>query len=288
MSFWIKAPKSGTCCACKPIVCTPCTCLAPTLVCDSISASLTKCGFSEFGTASSPPKKYLVKTQSGGLNDSAWNVGYHYTNVWSGTLTYDRTACTTTDTRQLYATVSVGCSANITVTGSSGQIDNGAPTNGLYVHDCACSGASAAQLYGCTGPTVISTTQTDYAQTGCGTSTGGTTVSLVLSSESTTALLISDTVAALPAYPGTYAGTCSSYRNLSTNELTYTVRRFKYKFTLPSMTGITTYAINWNEGGTPKSYTWDGVATVTPVYGEVAEPSSNGTVAITDIVVTCT
>lgn len=293
MAVWILAPRGGTCCACKPNVCDSCAggCTAPTLACDSISASLTKCGFDEFGTPSSPPKVYLGKTQSGGLDDSAYNPGYTYYNQWSGSFLYNSDCSTNTDTRALDVAIGDGCSATKTITGTGGQIDYefspGNP-NGLYVWDLDCSGTTSVQLYGCSGPTVISTTVMEYAQTGCGTSTGGSTVTLTLNNEYTTATLISNTVAALPSYPNTFTGTCSSYRNLSSDELTYSIRRFKYKFILPTLTGCSAYAISWMEGSTPKSYTWNGTDTETPVYGPVLEPAGNGTVGITSISVTCT
>lgn len=263
-------------------------CPLPELVCDSISASKTKCGFSEFGTASSPPKKYLTKTQSGGLIDSTFVSGDTYTNSWSGALDYSRPACTTSDTRQLYVTVTGGCSASITLTGSSGQIEAGGTANGLFVWDVNCAGTTSLPLYGCSGPTVISTTVTEYASPPCGAAGAtGSTVTLTLSNEYTTALLISDTEAALPSYPGTYSGTCSSLRDLSSSELTYTIRRFKYKFILPDLTGIACYELSWLEGSTPMTYTWNGTDTETPVYGPVDEPATNGTVEITAIVADC-
>lgn len=292
MATWINAPISGTCCACRPTVCDTCSCPAPTLVCDSISASLTKCGFDEFGTPSSPPKVYLQKTQSGGLDDAAYSPGYTYFNQWSGSILLNSDCTTNSDTRALDVAIGNSCSATDTITGTGGQIDynGGIPgnENGLYVWDLDCSGTSSGQLYGCAGPTVISTTVTEYAQAGCGTSTAGTTVKLTLGTEYSTASLITNTVAALPSYPNTFSGTCSSYRNLTSDELTYSIRRFKYKFVLPTMTGIATYVINWNEGSTPMSYTWNGTDTETPVYGPVLEPASNGSVGITSVTVTCT
>ena len=291
MATWINAPISGTCCACRPTVCDTCSCPAPTLVCDSISASLTKCGFDEFGTPSSPPKVYLGKTQAHGLDDSAFNPGYTYVNEWSGSILLNSDCSTNSDTRVLDVGVGDSCTNAQTVTGTGGQVDYefapGQP-NGLYVWGLDCVGTGVGVLYGCAGPTAISTTVMEYAQSGCGTSTGGATVTLTLNNEYTTATLISNTVAALPSYPNTFAGTCSSYRNLTSDELTYSIRRFKYKFVLPTMTGIATYVINWNEGSTPMSYTWNGTDTETPVYGPVLEPASNGSVGITSVTVTCT
>lgn len=44
-----------------------CSVSAPSLLCRTASVSLTKCGHAEFGTPSSPPKRYLTKTFSGTL-----------------------------------------------------------------------------------------------------------------------------------------------------------------------------------------------------------------------------
>lgn len=57
-----------------------------------------------------------------------------------------------------------------------------------------------------------------------------------LSNEYTTAMLVSNTITALPPYPGTFTGTCSAYRNLSSDETSYNIRRFRYKFTFPAAT----------------------------------------------------
>jgi hypothetical protein len=289
---------SGGCPGCTNDPCAPTPAApAPTLLCDSISASATKCGHDEFGTPSSPPKKYLVKTQSGGLTDSVYLSGYTYTNTWSGAVTFSRSGCSSSDTRQLDVTVSGTCSASISLTGASGQIEAGAGPNGLQMWDVDCSGSTAVALYGCSGPTVVSTTVKEYASPPCGSAgAGGSTVTLTLSDEYTTAQLISDVVAALPSYPGTWVGTCSSFRDLESDELTYTIRRFKYKFQLPDLTGFTCYKITWNELFTPavgspyilnnRVYDWNGLASETGEW-EIDEQAVNGSVTITDIAVSC-
>lgn len=113
---------------------------------------------------------------------------------------------------------------------------------------------------------------------------GGNAIESLLD-EYTTAHLIADAVSALPAYPNTWTGTCSSYRDLSADEQTYTVRRFKYRFALPNLSGFTTYNLSWLEGSTTRTYTWNGTDTQTPTY-TVNEPASNGSIAITNITVT--
>jgi hypothetical protein len=73
-----------------------------------------------------------------------------------------------------------------------------------------------------------------------------------------------------------------AFRDLESDELTYSIMRFKYKFTLPNLTGFTTFQITWMEGSTPRTYTWNHVDTETPVY-TVLEPSTNGSIVITDV-----
>lgn len=45
-------------------------CSVPKIVCDSIQAGKSKCGYSEFGTPSSPPKVYLKKVYAGEHSDT--------------------------------------------------------------------------------------------------------------------------------------------------------------------------------------------------------------------------
>lgn len=119
----------------------------------------------------------------------------------------------------------------------------------------------------------------------------------VLSDEFTTGDLVYFTTLALPSYPGTWDGDCSAIRDLAVDELSYSIQRFKYKFQLPDMAGNTTAQITWKErftpdgGGspvdTPKVYNWDGVASETGEF-TVNEPTSNGTVSIVEVEMTCT
>jgi hypothetical protein len=111
-----------------------------------------------------------------------------------------------------------------------------------------------------------------------------------LSNEYTTEMLIANTEAALPPYPGTFTGTCSAYRDLSSDETSYTIRRFRYKFTFPA--GTQPFVIHWVErfspnGGGPPSDTQQSEeisigATESSVH-EVLEPNSNGTTTIEDV-----
>lgn len=260
-------------------------CAAPTLQCDSISASKTKCGFSEnTGYVSTPPKIYLSRLWGGGMAQNTYSEDTcdavdlieTYEVRFSGEVTYSRSTCEASGTNN-WAEYRDGVLEDSGTT-QSGQMDS-------YVAFCS----------GECDPTTNSTTKEFVPDNAClgafpahktyaPSAPGGNAVQ-VLSDEYTTANLITDTVNALPSYPGTWTGTCSSYRDLSTDELTYTVRRFKYRFQLPTLTGYSIYNFSWKEGGVTKTYTWNGTDTYTPTY-TVSEPASNGSISITDVTIT--
>jgi hypothetical protein len=117
----------------------------------------------------------------------------------------------------------------------------------------------------------------------------------VLSSEYTTATLKSNTLAALSSYTSTWTGTAGSYYNLTTNEMTNSIRQAKYRFefTVPETCGAAMcYKIEWTEGSTPMSYTYTGSdpAGTTLYTGEyeIPIPATNSTVTVTSISSTCT
>ena len=260
-------------------------CALPSLQCDSITASKTKCGFDEYSPyGSTPPKTYRTRSWSGGMaqqtfNDdscSIVNLVETYEMRFSGSVTYARSTCSVSGT-------------NNWAEYRDGVLEDSGSTTSLPMNSYVafCSGEC--------DPTVSATSQQFVPDNVCvgsfpshktyAPATPGGNATESLSNEYTTADLISDTVAALPAYPNTFAGTCSSYRDLSSDEQTYTIRRFKYRFALPNLTGYTTYNFTWMEGGTARSYTWNGSDTQTPTY-TVNEPVVNGQVDITAVTIT--
>lgn len=122
------------------------------------------------------------------------------------------------------------------------------------------------------------------------------------SSEYTTEILEATAVAALPDYSGfdgdhSISGqntTCSATRALSTDETSYSIRRFKHKWTFPTPAPFN-YTLKWKEhfvpsgGGsatdTDRSASITSGDTETAVF-EVLEPATNGTTNITNV--TCT
>jgi hypothetical protein len=262
----------------------------PTLVCDSISASMSKAGFAATdGSAGF----YLTSTWSGYVIQYIRSPGdgactsitsgatgsdeYDY----SGYSTYDPSTNTYSGTRQALRYQNGSLIATIPAVNGDDicQHDYTVATCGSPFDKCSCT-TSSGMYRGVLGDGVCYGPGPDHLTISAG-------ALETLSAFYTTALLKSNTVASLPAYPGTWAGTCSALTDLSGDEITYTIRRFKYKFTLPTLTGYDCYKITWNEGSTPMSYLWNGTDTETPVYGEVVEPFSNGTIDINSIAVSC-
>ena len=173
------------------------------------------------------------------------------------------------------------------------------------------AGAVASTYCFSVGSCNLVETSTTYTQTGTGTCldiAGGGSGKITgnytetLSVEYTTAQLKSDTLAALPAYPGTWSGTCSSLQDLSTDELTDTIRRVKFRFTFPNLTGYQCWGFDYAfrfhpDGGGPvvpileSTYNWNGVDTELIIeilegaqYGETA----NGVITLDGVEYFCT
>lgn len=222
----------------------------------SRSASKTKCGFSEYsGYVSSPPKRYSVKTLSG----TAIYVP-DGSPIWqgSGSGIYDSSCACTSTMMEVLSSTSLPCSATIASTIGNANIR--------------------------------SSTQDASDRAAFGPNSSGT-ISYDLSSEYTTATLKSNTTAALSAYTATWTGTAGSYYNLTTDELTNSIRQAKYRFSFTIPSG-TCYKIEWTEGSTPMSWEWDGTGTpgttgYSPEY-EIPIPTTNTTVTVTGISSTCT
>lgn len=227
------------------------------VVCDSISASKSKFGrgyaspFSGDGT-----NKYTQQTTTG----SSCGGG----QTWSGLVSQYSVWRRVTN-------VLTGCGSNSgTITS---VIDLGLPfatcvsCSGSMTSGCVCSG----DCHSCSSFNFVTQDST-------------------LSNEFTTADLIADTEAGLPGYSdefdcdGTFLSgqgcTCSAFRDLEANETSYTIRRFKHKFSLAG--GVTGLAIYWDEIFTPTSGSPTDTArsgAVATTY-EVLEPTANGTTSL--------
>ncbi len=290
----------------------PC-CPAATLVCDQISASKSKCGFTEFNTPSDPPKYYLskvatthvVKIQS--CNGSGTcEAGIDGTRTT--TTTYDSSDCSSTsNTVRSGDWSSIGGFETLTFhrcDGSTGHTDpppSGSCTD-ISTTEQDCSAVTNFHHSSPCSPTDTTLTRTDNT---------------VLSDEYTTTELISNTEAALPGYtdcfncgydvtvtceyPPGESCTCLASRDLADDESSYSIARFKYKFIwldgdgnpLPLEEDCTICWIErtYDSDGNPVSdnqmcETVLAGETESTVY-EVMEPAENGTVGIVYPTIIC-
>lgn len=278
------------CCGCKGRT-GPCDeAPEPTLVCRTAEASISKdtCYFPEYASPSSPPKYYQEVAYSGSF-DTTCQAGARRLETFSGVLALPGAPACAPEVslgswnEKIYSTTSTDCDTldSDTTDDIASHVVNGqAPDYSLSWFSVSYSLTSTVSTLtptcsGCTG----SVTQT-------------------LQNEYTTAELWSDTEAAIPAFSGSFAnGYCTSaLRDLSTDEITATLRAMEYKFTLPTLTDYSCYRISWREtfypaGGGASSYTskvyyWDGSATETGTY-TIDPPASAGYTEISDVVVTC-
>lgn len=234
------------------IIVWPCAgCGTLTVVCQTKSASLTKCGFNEFGTPSSPPKVYRTGTQTGTISstnlDGCLSVPGTTSTAWAGALTYARGTCATTDTRTVTnATTAGSCSTTINATGGPAtdcgsalyagfggfaldKIQEGAvntcPVDCLTVHCLFSVGTSSAS-----STTVLAVTATNSGTSGA--------ASVTLSDEYTTSNLFTDTQTALSSASWSGSGSCSSSVTadylVSGDEKTISLSAVKYLLSFPA------------------------------------------------------
>lgn len=221
-------------------------CFAPVLYCDSISASKSKCGFAEF-VNSTPPRRYLVRTAS-----SSRTCSYHSSSGGGGggddssnivtVVTFDRHTCLSSSVCSGSSSASNGVTSRSAdpCTGYEACLGLGA---GADLNVCGlCYGAGIFNPgIVCNGdPTAITSTSIHssfscFANTYSLSSSGESSTDL--SNEYTTAQLIADTIALLNHYCIDFGGdadrvattSCSAFRDLSTDELTCTIARTKWK-----------------------------------------------------------
>lgn len=263
----------------------PVDCPSASVVCDSVSASKSKCGFGEY-IASSPPKIYLRQVITYSISASG------------GTCAVSGSFVTTRDY------VSSTCVlTNVCTSGSYTRDEGTLHESGNWVSDgaggCHWSSGRGPLWCGIQSCDAVTETATNHHQNchATGIYTGSDSYDEQLSNEYTTALLKSNTIAALPAYPGTYASDCDvgAVYNLSDDEESFTVRREKYKiqFSAAACAGM---VVTWKEHfvaspsgtvtDTNKTFTCSGGETETGVY-TIPDPTVNGTTTITSIVVDC-
>ncbi len=316
MSLFFKS-VGCECPGCSSSPCDPPDVPASTFYKRTASASKTKCGYAEFTSPSSPPKRYLTSTLAGTGTRVAYLVSSDFVGGCpapgsptpncdacvggddnckqkfvcsiSGSCTVSRPECVTTNTtnynrKEYFPCDTLAADENESVTCPAGF----------------CTGLSQdlCSLFG--SPSYTNTVATIFIDDPCDTRAVKVNCNFTatLSIEYTTADLISDVDAAIPAFSGVFStGSGTAFYDLSTDELTATKRALEYKFELPALValGYTTYRLDWverftPEGGSPtdtaKFYNWDGSATETGVY-TVSAPSTQGTTSIVNVVASC-
>jgi hypothetical protein len=196
--------------------------------CRTRSASKTKCGFSEFGTPSSPPKIYRTMSQSGTLtmNFGTLESPFNYTDTYSGSKNYTRPGCSYSDDRK----ITIG-SPDCGSTDVSNWVEEGDEVL-RWVREL--SPDCTAGNTGSTGATITTTSSTalffDADSWGNPDYDSGM-LSVTLSNEYTTSDLRSDALTAmLAASYGSYGASCpGGTYTLTTDELTATLRQCEYK-----------------------------------------------------------
>lgn len=224
-----------------------CGCPAITLVCDSISSSVSKCGLRGLSGAN-PPHVYK-----------------------NGTFRYDSGGGTVCSDYWVFSKDEMGgCNGVLTHDG-----------NGLAVKTC---NEDCANRNDYEDGIPYAGTDTDSGPDGIG-------CSISLSIEYTTAALISEVIDGLPSYDDDFDDDCASFRNLSDDENSITITRFRHKWTFTDP-GYD-FDLSWNEHfvsedestvfDTPRSFHYTtGGGNETDIF-EVFEPDDNGTISITDV-----
>ncbi len=252
-------------------------CATAQIACDTVSASKSKCGFAEFGTPSSPPKRYVTAT----LVQTCANT---------------HTGASGSFTCYINQAGLFSCPTTLSGEGDSCAGDiifncNGSGPNELcddLCNDCGDFDCSYA-----------STTQQLCVATVCfggdglpGKSYSQTTT---LSNEYDSATLKSNVIAALPAFDGVYDDTCSATYNLSNDETSFTLSRCKYviNFNQPLCLGA---VVHWIERFTPsiggsstdvqRSYAASGGETQIGPF-TIPDPTDNGTTTPMNATVDC-
>lgn len=182
-------------------------CPAPVLECESVSGSASKvapCGFLHEG------KRWLVRTitQTGSYSYDFQDIG-----GCAGEGSHNTTEVSTYDENCEVSTV---CSGSRTTSQDcvGDYDDDNPPCSGTLNSDCTWGGDGLCFWGGIFDPN------------------GGITTTTVYSSENppeTTEELIDRTIEALAEFPDTWSGSCSTLRNLSPDESSFSVRRARWR-----------------------------------------------------------
>lgn len=232
-----------------------CECPDPSVQWDSVPATTSKCGWAEFGTASTPPKIYRTKT----LTNFYYAAAYSDFDPLSGTITGSVTLPADCDYSVCDTTIGVTVTDGVT----SYSVSYIIPVSSSLVVEIASSlnpddscGRDFMQeddLDSASPTTVNSTVLATYAGYGV----GGTDATAALSDEYTTAELVAQSELDLPAYDDDWNDTAGSYRNLATNETSIAIReaRYRIRFKIPKTRFGKCYRATWVERFIPEAGT---------------------------------
>ncbi len=292
-----------------------CDCPAPTLEWDSVSAIGNKMGVREAVAYASTPPKIYKKVSYSGANDDDSGPTLHTRVEFSGeaNVTFPpytgySVSLLSTGVQDNYSAIG-DCSAPVSFTSTS-PLGNASLGGNYYFVDAGSSTLAFASV--AVGPPTYTNATT--ATWGPGSCTSEI-VTTSLSDEYLTSALKTNTVAALPAYDDDWNDTAGSYANLSTDEITYSIResRYRFRFKIPKVGFGTCYKLTWIErftpeaGGsptdTPRCIIWDGVTpsgydpdtpSTYPILGDgtnpyfsVPIPTSDGTTTVENVVAEC-
>lgn len=228
-----------------------CECPTPTVQWDSRSANKSKSSaYAEYsGYESTPPKWYLTETANGPMYDS----GALYTTWINAVTTFDPVTL-------IYSFPSGSIITQDGTTCTYSMVTQFAPID-FDTFDCLgedktfynqdwyleCNTYRDSLLI-----VKYPSSATVALWRGCGETNSVTTT---LSNEYTTALLKTNAVAALPSYDNDWNDTAGSYANLSTDEVTYSIRdaRYRFRFKIPKVGFGLCYRVNWVERFIPEA-----------------------------------
>lgn len=284
----LQPDGDGNCCGCRPSPCDSCdTCPEITLVCDSISASKSKCGFVHGGAY----WREKICNAAGSATCGAPGL------TVSGS--FDVTTILSYDSECSSLSVDAFGSGSRTVEGAEDPTETHPWVAFPSIHAGAYTGlwgqtftaplsSSCASYTSSCAPGFLESQSDDCSGSSPG--PGSFTVTISYDDEYTTSELISNAIAALPSYDDDFDDTCSATRALATDETSYSIQRFKHKWTFAAP-ATADCVISWNEHFVPTVGSPTDTARSTNVFATdtetsvftVNEPSTNGTTTITDV-----
>jgi hypothetical protein len=219
-----------------------CDCPVPVVQWDSVSASLTKCGYlAKNGLI------YLRAEGSGTITTSAYSCGTRQQTL-AGALIITPPSCSASSDMVLTCTQAPECEEDPEYLDVPPNASNIVNSDYLFPQlealAAVCNGFSSSAR--ASSPTTISVN-------GTGSLSGSLT--FTFASEYTTALLKTNTLAALPAYDDDWNDAAGSFANLSTDELSYSIResRYRIRFEAPQTGTGKCYRVSWVERFVPEA-----------------------------------